>query len=99
MSVAVGLGAVPAGRVVGAARGVLVSEGPGIALVNSDINAVRGILVVRVDMGSDRVVGAVCDIPVDAGPDIVPVGREVKNSQRPLSIMTDLCPAPRLLVA
>ena len=87
------------GRAVGAARGVPVSEGPGIVLVDSGINAVREVLVVPVDLGSGRVVGAVCGIPVDVGPGIIPVDREVDNSQRPPSIMTDLCPAPRLLVA
>ena len=68
-------------------------------MVDSDINTVRGVLVVLVGVGLGRVVGAVCDRPVHTGPDIVPVGREVDNSQRPLSIMTDLCSAPRLLVA
>ena len=99
VSVDVGPGVVPAGRVIGAAHGVPVSEGPGIVLVDIVINAVYGVLIVLVDVGSVRMVGTVCNIPVDARRDIVPVGREVDNSQRPPSIMTDVCPAPRLLVA
>jgi hypothetical protein len=67
-------------------------------LVGSGINAVYGVLLVLVEVGLGRVVGAVCDIPVDAGPDIVLAGREVDDSQRLLSIMTELCPASRLLV-
>ena len=82
-----------------ARHGASHSKGPGIVLIGSDINVVRGVLAVPVDVGLNRVVGAVCDVPVDAGADIVPVGREVDDSQRPPSIMTYLCPAPRLLVA
>ena len=93
-----------AGRVVDAVRGVPISKGPGIVLVSNDIDTVRGVLVVPVNVGPDiipvgRVVGTVCDIPVNTGPDVVPVSREVDGSQQPPSIMTDLCPTPRLLVA
>ena len=55
VSVDVGPGIVPTGRVVGAARGVTVSEEPGVVLVDSDINAVRG--VVPVDGGPGIGVG------------------------------------------
>ena len=99
VSVDVGSGVVPANRVVGVAHGVPVSEGLGVVLVNNDINAVHGVLVVPSDVGSGMVIGAVCDIPVDTGTNTVPVGREVGGSQRPLSIMTDLCPAPKLWLA
>ena len=44
VSVDVGPGVVPAGRVIGAARGVPVSEEPGVVLVDNDINAVRGVV-------------------------------------------------------
>ena len=64
----------------------------------------RGVLVVTVDMELGivpvgRVVVAVYEVPVDAGPNIVPFDREVDDSHWPPSSMADLCPALKLLVA